>query len=258
MIAAGNIKTIESTSELLRNLLTIIILFSMLILEINFSDVFINDLDWSLALEIAIRTIIMFSLVLIFLRSSGKKGVRQLSIFEVAIIIALGSAAGDPMLNSESAILPSLLVFIVILVIYRLITYLASKNQRIENILEGEPIYIIEDGMFTLKEEGDANFAKDEFFAEMRVQSIEHLGQVRTAVLESNGQVSFLYFDAENTKPGMPVFPKEFAKRSKAIPDKGFYACTHCGNVEEISAAKSCNRCHKDEWVKAIDATRTT
>ncbi|RZL52987.1 MAG: DUF421 domain-containing protein, partial [Pedobacter sp.] len=118
-------------------------------LDIDFKNVFLNDLDWSLVLEIAIRTTIMFVFVLVFLRSSGKKGVRQLSIFEVAIIIALGSAAGDPMLNSESAILPSLLVFVVILAIYRLITYLATKNQRIENILEGEPTYIIEDGMFT-------------------------------------------------------------------------------------------------------------
>lgn len=225
-------------------------------MEINFRDVFLNDLDWSLAMEIAIRTIIMFSFVLIFLRSSGKKGVRQLSIFEVAIIIALGSAAGDPMLNSESAIVPSLLVFIVILGIYRLITYLASRSQRIENILEGEPTYIIEDGMFTLQEEGDANFAQDEFFAEMRVQSIEHLGQVRTAVLESNGQVSFLYFDSEDTKPGMPVFPKAFAKRSKTILNKGLYACTHCGLVDEISVGQICVRCHKDEWVMAISTTR--
>ncbi|RZK76528.1 MAG: DUF421 domain-containing protein, partial [Pedobacter sp.] len=52
---------------------------------------FLNDLDGSLILEIGLRTIIMFTFVLIFLRSTGKKGVRQLSIFEVAIIISLGS-----------------------------------------------------------------------------------------------------------------------------------------------------------------------
>lgn len=228
----------------------------MVVSQINFKDVFLSDLDWSLALEIAIRTIIMFSFVLIFLRSSGKKGVRQLSIFEVAIIIALGSAAGDPMLNSESAIVPSLLVFIVILGLYRLITYLASKNQRIENILEGEPTYIIEDGMFTLKEEGDANFAQDEFFAEMRVQSIEHLGQVRTAILESNGQVSFLYFEQDDTKPGMPIFPKAFGQRTKTISEKGLYACAHCGKVENIDIGRVCDRCGKVEWVKAISTPR--
>ena len=150
----------------------------------------------------------------------------------------------------------SLLVFIVILGIYRLITYLASRSQRIENILEGEPIYIIEDGMFSLKEEGDSNFAQDEFFAEMRAKSIEHLGQVRTAVLESNGQISFLYFDVEQTKPGMPVFPKPFGTRSRTISNRGLYACTHCGQVLDLCVGQICNRCHKDEWVCTVSTPR--
>lgn len=228
-----------------------------MIVDIDYQNLFLKDLDLSLALEIGLRTIIMFTFVLVFLRSSGKKGVRQLSIFEVAIIISLGSAAGDPMLSSESAIFPSLLVFIIILVIYRLITYLAAKNQGIEDILEGKATYIIEDGMFTLQEEGDANFAQDEFFAEMRTQSIEHVGQVRAAVLESNGQVSFLFYTKEEKKKGMPVFPKPFSKRSVVVSENGDYACTHCANVEQLSAPAKCTRCGKDEWVLAIDTLRT-
>jgi len=226
--------------------------------NIDYQNIFIKDLDLSLALEIGVRTVIMFAFVLIFLRSSGKKGVRQLSIFEVAIIISLGSAAGDPMLSRDFAILPSLLVFLFILGTYRMITYLASKNQHIEDILEGKAIYIIEDGMFTLQEEGDANFAKDEFFAEMRAQSIEHVGQVRTAVLESNGQVSFLFYPPGEEKSGLPVFPKPFAKRSSEVASVGDYACTHCAYVKKISAPMKCGRCGKEEWVLAIDTPRLT
>jgi len=226
-------------------------------LEIDWNNVFMKDLDLSLLVEISTRTFIMFLLVLIFLRSTGKKGVRQLSIFEVAIIIALGSAAGDPMLNSESAILPSLLVFVVILIMYRLITYLASRNEKVESLLEGDPMYIIEDGKFTLKEEGDSNFAKDEFFAEMRAQNIEHVGQVKTALLESNGQVSFLYFANEEVKMGLPIYPKPYRKKSHDITLAGDYACTFCGDVLNIAAAQSCPRCGKAEWVLAINSPRT-
>ncbi|WP_316809564.1 YetF domain-containing protein [Pedobacter agri] len=225
---------------------------------INWQDVFLLDLNWSLTLEITVRTFIMFVLVMIFLRSTGKKGVRQLSIFEVAIIIALGSAAGDPMLNSESAIIPSLLVFVVILITYRLITYLAAKNQRVENILEGVPMYIIEDGKFTLTEEGDGNFAKDEFFAEIRAQGIEHLGQVKAALLETNGQVSFLFRDDEEVGYGLPVFPKAYSKKSKNISEPMVYACTHCGHTTELSAPSSCERCGKDEWVAACNNKRVS
>lgn len=222
----------------------------------NWENIFLKDLNLTLAAEIGLRTVIMFALVLIFLRSTGKKGVRQLSIFEVAIIIALGSAAGDPMLSGESAILPSGLVFLVILLVYRIITFFAAKYQKIENILEGVPMYIVENGKFTMNEEGDANFAQDEFFAEMRVQGIEHIGQVRTALLETNGQVSFLFFEDEEVKPGLPIYPKLYAKKSKIIAKPGLYACTHCAEVSHLTQQQACSRCKKEEWVAAIDDTR--
>ncbi|RYY07273.1 MAG: DUF421 domain-containing protein [Sphingobacteriaceae bacterium] len=223
----------------------------------DWHKIFLNELDWSLAGEIALRTFIMFTLILVFLRMSGKKGVRQLSIFEVAIIIGLGSAAGDPMFNGDNAILPALVVFVVILAFYRLITWFATISEPFELILEGDPMYVIEDGLFVVLDKGKHTFAKDEFFSEMRQQSIEHLGQVKTAILETTGTVSFFYYPDEEVKPGLPVLPKVYGKRSKKIPSPGEYACTYCGNVEQIDADKhNCERCRKDEWVAAIKTTR--
>jgi uncharacterized membrane protein YcaP (DUF421 family) len=217
----------------------------------------LNDLDWEFAFEIVIRTFIMFTLILVVLRLSGKKGVRQLSLFEVAIIIGLGSAAGDPMFNRDTAIVPAVLVFITILLFYRVLTWLAIKSERFEGILEGEPMYVVEDGMFAVLEQSKHTFAKDEFFSEMRQQSIEHLGQVRTAILETNGNLSFYYFSDEDVRPGLPVLPKVYRQKSKNIARNGQYACTYCGNVEQITAsAHQCSRCRQNEWVLAIDTVR--
>jgi len=227
-------------------------------MEFDWNEVFIKDLDWSFTLQIIVRTLIMFSVILIFLRMSGKKGVRQLSIFEVAIIIGLGSAAGDPMSNKDNAILPALLVFVTVLGLYRLITWIAAKNEGFESILEGDPIYIIEDGMFNLGT-GERTYAKDEFFSEMRQQNIEHLGQVKTAILETNGNVSFFYFEENEVKPGLPVMPKLYQKKSSNISESGQYACTYCGNVETIKEkARRCERCGEAEWVEAIHTSRLT
>ena len=226
-------------------------------MNINWKDLFLLDLDWNMAAEIALRTLIMFLFVLVFLRMTGKKGVRQLTIFEVAIIIALGSAAGDPMLNQTSAIIPSLLVFAVILALYRLLTYFAAKSERFENVLEGEPMYVVEDGQFTLNSEHVA-FAKDEFFAEMRNEQIEHVGQVKTAILETNGKVSFYFYPDDEVRPGLPVLPKIYGKRSKEIPKKAIYACTTCGTTETLDQQARCSRCNKEEWVEALSNPRVT
>lgn len=225
----------------------------------DWQKIFVNELDWSLAGEIALRTFIMFTMILIFLRMSGKKGVRQLSIFEVAIIIGLGSAAGDPMFNGDNAIIPALIVFAIILAFYRLLTWIATKSERFETILEGDPMYVIEEGVFVVLDQNKHTFAKDEFFSEMRQQGIEHLGQVKTAILETTGNVSFFYYADEEVKPGLPVLPKVYGKRSKHVASAGEYACTYCGNVKQIDADKHiCDRCKKEEWVAAIQTTRIT
>jgi uncharacterized membrane protein YcaP (DUF421 family) len=226
-------------------------------MDFDFADIFLNDLSVALAIEIAMRTVVMFLMILAFLRLSGKKGIRQLSIFEVAIVIGLGSAAGDPMMNQEFAIVPSLVVFLGILAVYRGVTWLTSRSERFESLMEGDPAYIIEDGMFVMEEAGRKTYAKDEFFSEMRQQSIEHLGQVRIAILETTGSMSFYYFEDTEVRPGLPVLPKLYRQRRTVLQKAGDYACTKCGRVEHIDAgAQACPRCGQREWVEAISSVR--
>ncbi|MCX8530837.1 DUF421 domain-containing protein [Chryseobacterium luquanense] len=228
-------------------------------MNLNWNEIFVGDLDGNYVLEISLRTILMFIMVLVILRLSGKKGVRQLSLFEVAIIIALGSAAGDPMFNKDTPILPSLLVFAVIIIIYRIITYFASKSEKFEDVIEGEPLYVIEDGQFVLGVKDDHTFAKDEFFAEMRQESIEHVGQVKTAILETTGNISFFFYRDEEVHFGLPVLPKVYEKKITEIQKDDIYACTYCGYSAYLGkSVTNCERCHKNEWVKAIKTLRIT
>lgn len=45
--------------------------------------------------EVALRALLAFIAVFVFLKVSGRRGIRQLSVFELVIILTLGSAAGD-------------------------------------------------------------------------------------------------------------------------------------------------------------------
>lgn len=228
-------------------------------MNLDWNKIFIGDLDFSFTLEIVLRTVIMFSMVLLILRLSGKKGVRQLSLFEVAIIIALGSAAGDPMFNKDAAVLPSFIVFVAIIGLYRTITYFATKSEKFESIIEGDPLYVIENGEFVLGVKKDHTFAKDEFFSEMRQESIEHLGQVKTAILETTGNISFYYYSDDKVIYGLPVLPKLYQEKLNLIDKEDIYSCTYCGHTKKLNQGKhSCKRCDHQEWVFAINTVRLT
>lgn len=74
-------------------------------------------------LVIAVRTFIMFLSILIFLRLLGKRGVKQLSVFELVVILGLGSAAGDPMIYKEIGVITAIVAFIVVVVCYNYLLY---------------------------------------------------------------------------------------------------------------------------------------
>ena len=67
------------------------------ILTIDWSAILLGSEEWSFLPEVALRTLIMFIIIITGLRFMGKRGVKQLSVVELVVIIGLGSAAGDPM-----------------------------------------------------------------------------------------------------------------------------------------------------------------
>lgn len=106
----------------------------------------------------------MFLIVLFSLKILGKRGVKQLSVFELVIIISFGSAAGDPMFYKEVGLITALSVFIFIIICYKITTFLVFKFSAIEKVLEGEPIYLIEDGVFLIENFNKEHLGYDEFF----------------------------------------------------------------------------------------------
>ena len=86
-----------------------------------------GDENLAFLLEVVVRAAIMFAVVFATLRLMGKRTVKQLSVLELLIIIALGSAAGDPMLYKEVGVLSAVAVFLVALLLQSL-NWLSAKN----------------------------------------------------------------------------------------------------------------------------------
>jgi len=216
-----------------------------------------NDLPIQFLFEVVFRTVIMFLVVLITLRFTGKRGVKQLSVFEIVIVISLGSAAGDPMFYEDVGLIPAIAVFMVIISMYRGVTWLLGKSKRFENFIEGKVECIIEDGQFSLQTFEREDLAQDEFFAEMRLKSIEHLGQVRNAYMETNGAISLYFYNDEDVKFGLPIRPQLFSLKTTVIQKTGIYACTFCANTQKLEpTAGTCTVCNRNEWVLAINSKR--
>ncbi|WP_145526630.1 DUF421 domain-containing protein [Yersinia rohdei] len=220
----------------------------------DFSRMALDKFPVEFLAEVGLRCLFTFVLVFLFLKLSGRRGVRQMSLFEVVIILTLGSAAGDVTFYEDVPMLPVVMVFISIMVLYRLSTYLMSRSEKIQQWMEGKPLIIISNGIFVWETMQRENITHDEFFMELRQQGVEHLGQVRLAILEVNGAISVFFFTKEQVKPGLPVLPACCIKPMSIIDKSGEYACSQCSLILIMSrgSTATCQRCGHHHWVEAL------
>lgn len=224
----------------------------------SWKEIILGGENWSFLPEVLLRTLIMFVILFVSLRLLGKRGVKQLSIFELVVIISLGSAAGDPMLYKDVGILPALLVFITIVGLYSLITYFIGKNKQFEMVVEGKPVYLIRNGFFSIGNFSKEALGEDEFFAELRIHGVSQLGQIEEAIVESSGNISIFYYPDEKVQFGLPIMPDSLNNWQEEIKESGHYACTFCGYTKQLKPTTNvtCKECKKNRWVKASNKKR--
>lgn len=221
---------------------------------------FLNDLPLTFLGEVALRVCIAYAVVFTFLKISGRRGVQQLSLFEVVIILTLGSASGDVTFYDDVPVLPVLMVFVVLLALYRATTWCMSHFPPVARLIEGEVITLIADGRYVVENLDRLNISENEFLMELRQQGVEHLGQVRLALVEVDGQLSTYCYPDEQVRPGLSVLPPEHREVFTAVDSAGLYACTHCGNVEKLneSSASQCARCSRTRWSATLSHPRVS
>ena len=216
-----------------------------------------EDLPYGFLLEVLFRSVTMFMVLLFVLRLSGKRGIKQLSIFELAIIIGLGSAAGDPMFYHDVGLLPAIAVFLIVITLYKIITYISGRIEKVEEFIEGKPIKLLEDGVIIFENFKNESLAYDELFSELRLKNVDQLGQVREAFLETSGELSVFFYSDEDVKFGLPILPDIYNQQETPIVKVGVYACCHCGQVKTITtSALICPICFKKSWIEAWKTKR--
>src|SRR3546814_683779 len=154
-------------------------------------------------LEIIFRALIVFLVVVVSLRVTGRRGVKQLSLFELVFILTLGSAGGDAIFYHDVPLLPIILTFASVVGLYFIVIYLISRNDQVEKWLEGKPRRVIEDGHFVMKHIEKENFSPEEVCMELREKNVSQLGQVKAAILEPSGGLRVFFYPDEEVRPGM-------------------------------------------------------
>ncbi len=217
----------------------------------------LGEEDWSFLPEVVFRSAIMFLVTLVALRLIGRRGIMQ-GVFELVTIITLGSAAGDPMFYKKVGLLPAILVFIMIVVMYRVINYFTTRNKAFEHVIEGRHVRLIKDGRFIVENFKHEELGKDEILSDLRLQGVSQLGQIEAAYVEPSGDMSIFFHSDENVIYGLPIRPEHYEIQAEKITEAGKWSCTYCGNTKDFEKSEIhvCDVCQKTKWVQSMNNKR--
>ena len=229
----------------------------MYLMRIDLQTLLLGEEEWSFLPEVLLRSAIMFIVSIFFLRLIGKRGIMQ-GVFELVTIITLGSAAGDPMFYKKVGLLPAILVFFTIFLMYRITNFLVSRSKAFEHIIEGKHIRLVKDNRFAIDQIKPQELSKDEILSDLRQKGVTHLGQVDAAYVEASGEISVFFLPDEEVTYGLPMWPELFEAQATHIRKPGFYSCGYCGYTEKIESTNrhECVVCKHDKWVRAINEKR--
>jgi uncharacterized membrane protein YcaP (DUF421 family) len=200
--------------------------------------------------EVAVRTIVIYLVLMVIVRLLGKRMSGQLSNLELAVMMTLGAVVSPPMQISERGLLPAVLQLAALLCCQRVIATLTAKYGRFERTVFARGSTLVEDGRLLLPAMKDACICHEQLFGQLRTHGIRHLGQVRRVYLEVSGTFSILR--APEPRPGLAIVPAVDTAMARDLPEASVSACDYCGHVEPRATDRPCKYCGACAWKRAV------
>ena len=139
----------------------------------------------------AVRAVAIYGIMLAVIRLLGKRAVGNFSAFDLLVALMLGEVV-DEIIYGNVTFLQGLVAIAVIAAADYGTSWLSYASRRLSAVLEGSPLRLIENGRLQSKAMRRERMNEDEVMAELRVQGIEDLREIKRATIETTGEVSVL------------------------------------------------------------------
>lgn len=143
-------------------------------------------------LNLFIRSLVLYFVLLVAMRLMGKRQLGELQPFELAITLVASDLVCIPMADASIPILYGVIPVFSLFLVHILITKLATKSIKFRKFLNGKPIIIIEKGNILPDVMKELNLNIDDIMEALRGAGYFNPSDVEYAILETNGNLSVM------------------------------------------------------------------
>jgi uncharacterized membrane protein YcaP (DUF421 family) len=163
-------------------------------------------------LEIFVRTVVIYSVVLAGVRLSGKREVGQMTPFDLTLLLLLSNAVQNAMTGPDTSLMGGVVAAATLLVLNYFVAEVSGGNRRFRKFVQGQPSLLVHDGTIIESHMAKEHVSMDELQRALREREIASSHDVALAVLEVDGSISCLKYDDLN-----PNANNHLAQRRKIL-----------------------------------------
>lgn len=217
------------------------------------SRIWLDGAPWPFFLEIGFRSLLAYFYCFLLIRLLNGRAVAQMSMTDLILVIALGSAVGDLTFYADVPILHALAAITVIVVATKLVDRAIHNQDWLKVLLANAPVVLVRDGVIDMAGCSRRDLNTLEVMEMLRLAGIRNLGEVEWAFMEAGGQCSV--FRHARPRAGLPIVPPLDllpAAPDLPPPPQGEGACCRCCGFLRVPGddpAAPCPNCATESWV---------
>lgn len=143
-------------------------------------------------MDIVLRAVVLYIFIVFVMRVIGRRELSSMTPFDLILLIVLGDAVQQGLTQDDYSVTGAIIAVATIATLQVFTSYVSFRSRRARKVLEGEPIVVVERGQLVDHNLRRERMTEDEVAEEMRQQQVGSLDEVEWAILESNGQISFI------------------------------------------------------------------
>jgi uncharacterized membrane protein YcaP (DUF421 family) len=150
-------------------------------------------------MEPVLRALGCYLLLLVVVRLSGKRGLAQVTIFDLILLLLISQAVGQALIGNDSSLTTAAVITVTLVVVNRVNDSAAHRWADMSHVLEDAPLVLIEDGHVHEDRMSDMKIRLDDVLETARLdEGVERLDQIKHAVLERGGAISIIPADGDD------------------------------------------------------------
>lgn len=153
------------------------------------SDLFQLSAPWW---HFVLRSVVVYLMVMLLVRLSGKRAVGQFTPFDLVLLILLGNAVQDGMNGGDDSMTGAAILATSLIALNYLAAWLSARSATARKLIEGTPTVLAKDGHVFQDVLRRELVSKPDFHEAMRRADCADVEQIHMALLETDGRISVM------------------------------------------------------------------